>query len=84
MECGEKYPRDRATWQGRVAIAQLRTGKLDEACRSGSQTVDLLANHVDSNRGVGFLRMFKDELEPYSSASAANEFLTYASARLAI
>ena len=84
IECGEKYPRDRATWQGRIAIAQLRTGKLDEACLSGRQTVDLLADHVDSDRGVGFLRMFKDELAPYSSASAANEFLTYTNARLGI
>lgn len=59
----------------------VRTGKLDEACLSGRQTVDLLADHVDSDRGVGFLRTFKDELDPYSSATAANEFLTYASAR---
>jgi tetratricopeptide (TPR) repeat protein len=42
VTCGEKYPRDRATWQGRIAISQLRTGKLDEACASGRQTVDLL------------------------------------------
>lgn len=84
VECGEKYPRDRATWQGRIAIAQLRSGKLDEACLSGRQTVDLLADHVDSDRGIGFLRMFKDELAPYSSASAANEFSTYASERLGI
>ncbi len=84
IECGVKYPRDRATWQGRVAIAQLRTGQLDQACLSGRQTVDLLADHVDSDRGIGFLRTFKDELEPYSSASAANEFLTYANARLDI
>lgn len=83
-ECGEKYPRDRATWQGRIAIAQLRTGKLDEACLSGRQTVDLLADHVDTERGTGFLRMFKDELTPHTSASAANEFLAYANARLGI
>jgi tetratricopeptide (TPR) repeat protein len=83
-ECGEKYPRDRATWQGRVAIAQLRTGKLDEACLSGRQTVDLLADHVDSERGLGFLRAFRDELAPYSSAFAADEFLNYAGERLGI
>jgi transcriptional regulator with XRE-family HTH domain len=84
VECGEKYPRDRATWQGRIAIAQLRTGNLDGACLSGRQTVDLLADHVASDRGVGFLRMFKDELEPYTNASAAGEFLNYANSRLNI
>ncbi len=84
VECGEKYPRDRATWQGRIAIAQLRTGNLDAACLSGRQTVDLLADHVDSDRGVGFLRTFKNELAPYANASAASDFVAYANARLAI
>jgi transcriptional regulator with XRE-family HTH domain len=84
VECGLKYPRDRATWQGRIAIAQLRTGQLDQACLSGRQTVDLLADHVDTERGLGFLRTFKDELAPYSSASAANEFLSYVGERLGI
>jgi transcriptional regulator with XRE-family HTH domain len=83
-QCGEKYPRDRATWQGRVAIAQLRTGNLDEACASGKQTVDLLADHVDSERGVGFLRTLKAELEPFATAANAQEFLDYASTRLDI
>ena len=84
IECGEKYPRDRATWQGRIAIAQLRTGKLEEACMSGRQTVDLLADHVDSDRGLGFLRMFRDELEPFANSSSAHEFLAYANSRLSI
>jgi transcriptional regulator with XRE-family HTH domain len=82
--CGDSYPRDRATWQGRVAISQLRTGKLEEACESGRQTVDLLADHVDSERGLGFLRTFKDELAPFDSASAAHGFLEYAGSRLGI
>lgn len=84
VSCGEKYPRDRATWQGRIAIAQLRTGKLDEACASGRQTVDLLADHVDSDRGVSFLRTLKTELEPFATATNAREFLSYASSRLDI
>ena len=82
--CGDRYPRDRATWQGRVAISQLRTGKLEEACESGRQTVDLLADHVDSERGLGFLRTFKDELTSLESASTAHDFLEYASSRLGI
>jgi tetratricopeptide (TPR) repeat protein len=82
--CGDKYPRDRATWQGRVAISQLRTGKLEEACESGRQTVDLLADHVDSERGLGFLRTFKDELTSFESSSASNAFLEYANSRLGI
>ncbi|MGH3218625.1 MAG: hypothetical protein ACRDPY_07930 [Streptosporangiaceae bacterium] len=82
--CGEKYPRDRATWQGRIAIAQLRTDNLDAACASGRQTVDLLADHVDSDRGVGFLRTLKTELEPFAAAASAQEFLSYASSRLDI
>lgn len=83
-ECGDRYPRDRATWQGRVAISQLRTGKLEEACESGRQSVDLLADHVDSERGLGFLRTFRDELTSFESASAAEAFLEYANARLGI
>jgi hypothetical protein len=82
--CGDKYPRDRATWQGRIAIAQLRNGNLDEACMSGRQTVDLLADHVDSDRGVGFLRTLKAELEPFAAATSARDFLSYASSRLDI
>ena len=82
--CGDRYPRDRATWQGRVAISQLRTGKLEEACETGHQTVDLLADHVDSERGLGFLRTFKDELTPFKNASTAHDFLEYASSRLGI
>lgn len=80
--CGEDYPRDRATWQGRIAILQLRTGKLEEACESGRRTVDLLAGHVESERGLGFLRMFMDELTSFSSAGASREFLEYANSRL--
>jgi tetratricopeptide (TPR) repeat protein len=80
--CGDNYPRDRATWQGRIAIAQLRTGKLEEACESGRQTVDLLAGYVDSDRGLGFLRTFRDELTPFESASSAHGFLEYANSRL--
>jgi len=57
---------------------------LDEACLSGRQTVDLLADHVDSDRGIGFLRIFKDELASFATASIAHEFLAYASARLDI
>jgi tetratricopeptide (TPR) repeat protein len=82
--CGDKYPRDRATWQGRIAIAQLRTGNLDEACASGRQTVGLLADHVDSDRGLGFLRTLKTELEPFATAPSAQEFLSYANSRLGI
>ncbi len=84
VACGEKYPRDRATWQGRVAIAQLRTGKLDEACASGRQTVNLLAGQVDSDRGLGFLRTFRDELEPFAATSAAHDFMEYANTRLTL
>jgi tetratricopeptide (TPR) repeat protein len=80
--CGDSYPRDRATWQGRIAIAQIRTGKLEEACESGRQTVDLLAGYVDSERGLGFLRTFRDELTSLENTSAARDFLEYANSRL--
>lgn len=83
-ECGERYPRDRATWHGRIAISRLRAGKLDEACLSGRQAVDLLADHVDSYRGLGFVHTFRGELASISSAAVAREFLSYANSRLAV
>jgi len=84
VACHGKYPRDRATWQGRVAISQLRTGKLEEACASALQTADLLAGQVDSERGLGFLRTFKDDLRPFANSSAARNFLEYTESRLDI
>jgi len=83
IACGEKYPRDRATWQGRIAISQLRTGRLEEACATGRKTVDLLADQVDSERGLGFLRTFRDELTPLGSSPVARDFTEYARSRLA-
>ncbi|MEV0994698.1 hypothetical protein [Nonomuraea sp. NPDC050202] len=80
--CGDHYPRDRATWLGRVATAQLRQGHLDDGCMSGRQAVDLLADHVDSARGVGFLRIFQQELAAHGSSATAQEFLEYAGIRL--
>jgi tetratricopeptide (TPR) repeat protein len=80
--CGDKYPRDRATWQGRIAIAQLGTGKLEQACASARQAVDLLAGQVDSERALGFLRTFSDDLDPFRSSPTAREFTEYARSRL--
>lgn len=82
--CQGKYPRDRATWQGRIAIAQLRTGRLEEGCATAQQTVDLLADQVDSERGIGFLRIFKDDLNPYTGSPTARGFLEYSASRLDI
>jgi len=79
--CGSSYPRDRATWLGRVAIAQLRTGNIDEGCDSGRRTVDLLADHVDSQRGLGFLATFRNELSSFDTP-VARDFMEYANARL--
>lgn len=81
-ECGDKYPRDRATWQGRIAISKLRTGKLEEACTAGQQTVDLLAGQVDSERALGYLRTFSAELKPFGNSPAVREFSEYAHSRL--
>lgn len=81
-ECADRYPRDRATWQGRIAIAQLRAGKLDSACASGQKTVDLLASQVESERALGFLRTFKDEISPFQHSPAARDFTEYARTRL--
>ncbi len=80
--CHDRYPRDRATWQGRVAISQLRTGQLEPACDSAQQTVDLLAGHVDSERGLGFLRTFKEDLAPFADTSSVHGFMEYAESRL--
>lgn len=79
---GNRYPRDRATWLGRVAIAQLRTGDLDAGCHSGRRTVDLLADQVDSQRGLGFIRTFKNELSSVGDSPIAREFIEYADYRL--
>ncbi|TDB84476.1 hypothetical protein E1264_24495 [Actinomadura sp. KC216] len=80
--CGEQYPRDRATWLGRVAISKLRTDRMDEGCSSGREAVDLLADQVDSDRGLDFLRTFKRELAPHEDSATAREFMEYASERL--
>ncbi|MEU5878119.1 hypothetical protein [Spirillospora sp. NPDC047279] len=80
--CGTKYPRDRATWLGRVAIAHLRTGDIDAGCESGRQTVDLIANQIDSERGMGFLRTFQTELASAGNSASAREFAEYADSRL--
>jgi hypothetical protein len=79
---GDAFPRDRATWLGRVATAQLRTGKLDEGCGSGRQAVDLLAGQVDSARGLGFLGTFRRELSEYQTDPVARDFIEYAESRL--
>lgn len=84
VACEDKYPRDRATWQGRIAISELRTGNLEQACASARQTVDLLADHVDSERGLNFLRTFKDDLTSFEDASATHEFREYAESKLDI
>jgi hypothetical protein len=80
--CGDSYPRDRATWLGRIATAQIRTGKLEEGCNSGYRAVDLLAGQVDSARGLGFLEAFRQELSTYETDQAARDFLEYAQSRL--
>ena len=79
---GDSYPRDRATWLGRIATAQLRTGHLEEGCASGRKAVDLLSGRVDSARGIGFLNAFRQELSTYDGAEAAQRFLTYSTYRL--
>lgn len=81
--CGDRYPRDRATWLGRVATAQLRRGHLEEGCRSGRLAVDLLADQVDSARGIGFLKAFQQELVARQQSTTAREFIEYAEHRLA-
>ena len=68
--------------QGRIAISQLRTDKLEQACDSAQQTVNLLAGHVDAERGLGFLRTFKEDLTPFADTSAARDFTEYAESRL--
>lgn len=73
----EEYPRDRATWQGRVAISQLRSGRLDEACASGREAVDLLAGQVESERGQSFLSTFRAELAQFKNSPSARDFLDY-------
>lgn len=80
--CEDRYPRDRATWQGRIAISQLRTGKLEEACASGRQTIDLVAGQIDSERALGYLRTFTAELRPFGNLPTVREFSEYARSRL--
>jgi len=80
--CGDAYPRDRATWQGRVAICQLREGRLDQACASGRQAVDLLAGQVESDRGLAFLRTFTSELAPFKDSADARDFAEYTGSHL--
>src|SRR5260370_8143299 len=62
---GEKYPRDRATWQGRIAISQLRTGRLEEACATGRKTMDLLPPQVASTPPLELLPTFRRHLPPH-------------------
>jgi tetratricopeptide (TPR) repeat protein len=79
--CGSSYPRDRATWLGRIAIAQIRIGNIDEGCGSGRRTVDLLADQVDSQRARAFIATFRQELS-FFGTPVAHDFLEYANARL--
>jgi tetratricopeptide (TPR) repeat protein len=79
---GDSYPRDRATWLGRIATAQLRTGNVEAGCESGRKAVDLLSGQVDSARGLGFLKAFRQELTAYEGTEAARDFVTYSVDRL--
>lgn len=81
--CGDRYPRDRATWLGRVATAQLRRGRTDEGCTTARRVVDLLADQVDTDRGTKLLRTFQSELTAkHPSSGAARDFAEYISHRL--
>jgi tetratricopeptide (TPR) repeat protein len=80
--CGESYPRDRATWLGRIAIAQLRAGDLEAGCDSCRQAVDLLAHQVETERGLGFIRMFQRELSAHTATPTARDFLDHAATQL--
>ncbi|WP_433516029.1 helix-turn-helix domain-containing protein [Nonomuraea sp. CA-143628] len=81
--CGDRYPRDRATWLGRVATAQLRRGRMDEGCATARTVVDLLADQADTDRGMRLLRTFRAELAARGPSTTAREFDDYAARRLA-
>jgi tetratricopeptide (TPR) repeat protein len=80
--CGERYPRDRATWLGRVATAQLRCGRLDEGCATARRVVDLLADHVDTERAKHLLRTFRSELAARGPSATSRDFTEYTTVRL--
>lgn len=78
---GHRYPRDRARYEAYVAISQLRTGDVDQACDSGRRTVDLLADQVNSQHARELLQTFEKELP--SANATVREFREYARMRLA-
>jgi tetratricopeptide (TPR) repeat protein len=79
---GASYPRDRATWLGRIAMAQVRTGDLEAGCESGRKAVDLLSGQVESARGLEFLRAFHQELAAYKNTESVRDFVAYSTDRL--
>jgi tetratricopeptide (TPR) repeat protein len=79
---GDRFPRDRAKWYGRIAIAQAATGNVEQACASGRLAVDLVSSHVTSQRALSFLRSFIKILEDTTDATAARGFIQYARERL--
>jgi len=80
--CGDRYPRDRATWLGRLATAQLRRGRMDEGCATARRAVDLLADQVDTERGSGLLRTFGHELAAHGPSAVGREYAEYVERRL--
>ncbi|MEO3863587.1 helix-turn-helix transcriptional regulator [Acrocarpospora sp. B8E8] len=79
---GEQYPRDRAVCLARVATAQLRRGQVDEGCSTARRVVDLLADHVDTERGEHLLRTFRQELAAHGPSATSRDFTEYTTARL--
>ncbi|MFC8900794.1 transcriptional regulator [Streptomyces cinereoruber] len=67
-------PRDRAVRSGRLATARLAARDLDGALDAANVGLELLENHVRSDRARVRLTKFSRYLEPYAAVPAVREF----------
>jgi tetratricopeptide (TPR) repeat protein len=69
----ESRARRRAIGLALLASAQIQQRELEEACRTGTQAIELLGT-LRSSRGTEYLEDLRDRLEPYAREPAVREF----------
>jgi transcriptional regulator with XRE-family HTH domain/tetratricopeptide (TPR) repeat protein len=70
----DTYARDSASVMIALANVHARAGELEQACKAGTQAIDILSAHVDSPRLTDKIKRLRDELRPHSQAPAVREF----------
>jgi tetratricopeptide (TPR) repeat protein len=67
------FPRDRASWFTRLALARVRLGELDGACRAANEAGGLL-RQLDSQHLWTRLGEFRKAVQPYSATAQVKDF----------